>query len=738
MTFTAKKITLAWMLSLSTFAVSDAAFGQEVETEKETTVDEIVVRGERIARSILNTASSVAVVTSEDIESRNLESIADIFAQVANVAPSVNGRGFRIRGISNSNVTGAGNGGLATIYVDGAPLSNFAASFGPKDTWDIGQVEIFRGAQSASQGRDSLAGAIIIRSNDPIYEYEYKGRVRVEEFGGTTFSAVANIPLSSDQAALRIAVERKKSDGFIHNTTFDIDDYNFSEKTLGRVKLLLEPNNISALKSMFTFVYSENEFGGDNVQGPDVFARENTANILQKTEIKQIVATWEVDYDINDQWNISNVFSFNRAEFDDILDDDSRSTGGVNRRERVNDIDTLTEEVRVFYTTDTLNATAGIYYSKETEDNLRTILTGLDIGALAGAPALNTIYAAPFLIGGELTNKDKTTNYAAFFSADYDVSDFITINAGLRYDRETQDFEGNTLASLLSPIPDPALFGPFGPTIAAVNAGLAQFSGNNFEVVDETYDAWLPSASIIFHWADDFTTILQTKRAYRAGGGGTSLLEGPFSFNPEFAWTFEAGFRKKFMQGRAQISSNVYHMKWSDMQVVQLVPFGNGDFTVSNAANAELNGFEIEFKAQPNDAWNVFANVGYSDTKFTDFVTDSGDDFTGNSFRDAPNWTAAAGAGWHSIRNGFFVQADANFQNSAPTNFANTLFADKRTLVNAKIGYDFEKITISAFARNAFDAEYISEDLSEIFSAGAGLARIGNPRVLGFELKFSN
>lgn len=318
-----------------------------------------------------------------------------------------------------------------------------------------------------------------------------------------------------------------------------------------------------------------------------------------------------------------------------------------------------------------------------------------------------------------------------FVNVDYDLSSLVTMNIGLRYDHEKKDFNGGRTVSLGSTLPDPATFpAALAPTITLVNGLFESATGANPERVDTNYDAWLPQIGFVFHISDSFTATLQAKRAYRAGGGGTSLILGDYNFDPEYAWTYEAGLRKRFMDGQGLVKLDVYQMEWDDMQVLQLVPSSSGDFFVSNAAKSTLKGFEIEVSLSPTEEWNLFANVGYSDTEFKDFINQAGADLSGNEFPGASHWNAAAGFSWFSAV-GWFAQSAVNYQSKAPTNVQNDQFSDKRFIINAKVGYQWNNMQVNIFARNLLDENYVSNTTGNLVSVGA-------PQVFGIEFQISN
>ncbi|RZF57392.1 hypothetical protein EWE75_24850 [Sphingomonas populi] len=116
---------------------------------------------------MIEKCSSVAVTTNATITDQNLISAYDVLERTPNLSVNGNKTSFSIRGIDAFNVSGSGDGALASVYLDGAVLLETALAAGPLDLYDIAQVEVFRGPQSTVQGRNALAGAVIIRTTDP-------------------------------------------------------------------------------------------------------------------------------------------------------------------------------------------------------------------------------------------------------------------------------------------------------------------------------------------------------------------------------------------------------------------------------------------------------------------------------------------------------------------------------------------------------------------------------------------
>lgn len=214
---------LLTVCSFTTLAMAQATWAKEpgvlppTNDDPSFAVEAVIVTGEKASRSLQQTVASVAVTTAARIERENIQTFYDVVARTANMSETYGKTGFTIRGVSNMNVSGGGTGGLATVYVDGAALPIEAVYGGPLEMWDIGQVEVLRGPQSTLQGRNSLAGAVVITSANPTYTPQFRARIGLASGDERTVALAAGGPIVTDQLAFRAALEKKDSDGFVYN-----------------------------------------------------------------------------------------------------------------------------------------------------------------------------------------------------------------------------------------------------------------------------------------------------------------------------------------------------------------------------------------------------------------------------------------------------------------------------------------------------------------------------------------
>tara|TARA_Y100000052_G_scaffold27404_1_gene35095 strand:- start:18417 stop:20924 length:2508 start_codon:yes stop_codon:yes gene_type:complete len=238
------------------------------ETEESANVDPqvvlptIYVKGENSDQSLQDTVSSVAVHTGQDLEDAGLAQLSDSFRYTANVNLGSADGEFVIRGMPSDDLLGASTTPLAQIYVDGATLGDKAARIATDSIWDVDQIEILRGAQSTYQGRNALAGAVVITTMDPQFQWDAKGRVRylTSEYGDNVSSSIAfGGPILDDVLAFRISAELVEREGYTRNV-FTGNYVDFKDSHMVRGKLLFEPD--PDLSVLFSVEQKQVDFGG--------------------------------------------------------------------------------------------------------------------------------------------------------------------------------------------------------------------------------------------------------------------------------------------------------------------------------------------------------------------------------------------------------------------------------------------------------------------------------------------
>ncbi|MEM8596920.1 MAG: TonB-dependent receptor [Pseudomonadota bacterium] len=659
-------------------------------------LDQILVQGELQTRTLQDTQTSVAVITGEELDRRDDFDLYDVIERTPNVTSSFNERGFAIRGVDQRGPTAAGNGLVINTQVDGATLpDNLTSFFGPYSTWDLEQVEILRGPQSTQQGRNALAGAIVIRSADPTYDLAFKARgdVAARDTVGGAFAA--NLPLIDETLAFRVSAEHQRTDGWVTNPTLGVDDYDFREQTTVRAKLRFDPAD--TFSALLSFSHVENVGGEDLVDG-DLFPdrRVNFSELTAEEGANHNIANLRLSYDIGPALTLESESTYYFGSYRRI-EDSTQSPEPDGFLDRDQESRSIEQEVRLSYSSEALSGVIGGYFANvDLEDFTSTTSPGDGFG-LPG-----------FLIDSQFRTETDVTNLAIFGEAEIRVLPNLSVIAGARYDREERRFESVGALRLIPPIPG------------------APLPPDDLEVSDTTYDAFLPKAGLVYDWTEDFSTGITIQRGYRAGGSQRNGITGEVSeFDPEFTWNYELSVRSQWLDRRLTANANVFYTQWRDQQVNVSGPSGNVlDFTTVNAGKSRLYGGEVEIDFSATDNLALFASAGLAQTEFLDLV-DNGEDLSGNRFPLSPRVTAAFG-GAYLFDNGIEIRADASYTGAAFQDAQNTASTeiDRRFLVNASLGYETEAWGVSLWARNLLDNDYILQTTS-------GNVRTGEPLTVG-------
>ncbi|NND66334.1 MAG: TonB-dependent receptor, partial [Halioglobus sp.] len=302
----------------------------------------------------------------------------------------------------------------------------------------------------------------------------------------------------------------------------------------------------------------------------------------------------------------------------------------------------------------------------------------------------------------------------------------------------------------------------------------------------ESYSAWLPRASITYHYSEDISVFLSAQRGYRAGGTyvQSTILDGipvtlQDSYDPEYLTNFELGLRTYYPDHALTINGSVFYSTLEDQQISLPGPTGNSlDVFTANVGETEIYGLEVSSSYAATDSLNIYATLGLLHAEFTEFpfatqVPDS-QFFTlnGNEPELAPGITFSIGMSYKHA-SGAFADVNVSYIDGAETGVENLReedlvnpeipgsfvdlgidpalaegldeTADSRTNVNLRLGYEHENFKLALFGTNIFDDDTpLSQGFARVTAANGGLNffsepffKVQQPRTLGIQVDFS-
>lgn len=723
---------------------------------------DIVVTGEKIDRTLQETTTSVAVTTPRRLQEENIQTVQEVYQRTANLSETYGASGFTIRGIANRGIAAGGDAPLATVYVDGAALPTEILAAGPTDTWDVRQIEIFRGPQSTLQGLNALAGAVVIRTSDPSMDWETRGRVSIADYDTTQFAIAGGGPVIPGELAFRVSAEKRDSDGFVRNVTRNEPEAPIDSINL-RGKLLWTPSALPGLEARASYTHFESDagymFAYTDASVPDYFDnRTNASDYPNASSTRADMANLELDYAVGGGFSISAITNYSEVTSLRTYDGDDGAAALSYGRFSA-DYQTLSQELRLNYESDRLSGLFGLFYynrDQHSHSESRTLVPtpGATITALLRANGLDAatagyisgLYVAalpeiPVQYSADFPMKVETM--AVFADGKLGLTDRFSVLAGFRYDHEKNTVTVTQDTVFAGTYPNPAAYGapgsPIFLAIAGINAGVeglvSQASGAT-PTTKRTFDAFLPKLGIEMAWNDDISTAFVVQRGYRSGGTSANTARSEaFAYDPEFTWNYELSLRSQWLDGRVTLNANAFYVDWTDQQTTANFGLNLYDYHTVNAGKSHLYGFEIEASHRLNRNFDWYASIGHVRTRFDEFTTSVGTvtDLSGIEFPYAPRWTVAGGANFR-IESGFEFNLNASHRSSVYTDAAkpqDSWHIGARTLVNARLGYRQDHWGLSVFANNLLDEKYLQYDAR----ASRGIAVLGAPRVFGVALE---
>ncbi len=760
-----------------------------------TQVDTVVVTARRVSENIQSTPVSITAFTNTMLQQADITKTADLMLQTPGVFLSGSGGRensvFQIRGQSKA-LSGFNSPAVVSYFAD-VPQPTFGSSV---DLYDMASVQVLKGPQGTLFGRNTTGGAVLYYPATPGYDHAGYVEAGWGRFNDRQFEGAVDLPLVEDKAALRIAAQYDKRDGYTDNIgvggKLDGDDHRAF-----RASLRLDP--VSYVKNVTIFDYYDNFYAGDSV---NIVGLDNNPSLLDELGLRQAAAqelalqqgrgpfvvnsdtnpakeqvrkygvTNRTDVKLPDGLTFTNIFGYRRTFVAYNINTDGvpalASTGnpeigippglpltllnaGANTH-----TEQFTDEVQLKGKALGGKADFLLGFFELHSQPYGTTGTGDSIGQFGGSPTATFDY-----------NFYTENSQAVFANVNFDLGQFLhglRFDAGIRY---TWDHESACTAT------DNVTTGTIGPDGCA--AGVAPL----INATTNTAKSSAPTATVGFDWqiSPNIFTYVASRRGYRSGGINSPTLGGTLaslqSFGPEYVTDVEVGARTDFeLYGvRFRLNASGFVGFYDNVQIVLSglltqpgckvgdPAFGKPPFSpdgdcnpnndpqsgtlLVNAGQSRISGLDFDGFVKPIDHFTITFGGNVLDPQTESFNAPSQVASYVASSKIPFNLTARAtfSAGAHYDipvpRNGDIVLS-AEAYHSSRLAFTDTSLPSYN-LVNFSAdwnGIAGRPVDLDLYMSNAFDAYYQATGAVSGLALGFNSAIYGPPRQYGFRVRY--
>jgi iron complex outermembrane receptor protein len=689
----------------------------------------IVVTAEKKEEKLQDVPMSITALGGKALDNLQYRSFSDYAAMVPGLSLTSSQPGLTNLTLRGQNAGGVGS--TVAVYLDESPFGSSSALLngsilsGDFDTWDLQRVEVLRGPQGTLYGANSEGGLLKFVTAPPVLGvFSGAAEVSGEITGGTAGGEVrgmVNLPIG-DKVALRVGGFTQDLPGYIDDPTRNKEDLNGGHKYGGRVSLLAEP--IDSLTIRLTATSQQSRYAGTPQVDVNPTTLEPVLGDLKQQRFFNEPSSFEYkNYNATINWDaglfsILSTTSYGRLNSDFLVDDSSAQLApGVTLQDALGfgayvddlaDLNKFTQEIRISSpTTNFIEWQVGGYFTHE-QGHIFQHLNGFGIpgGAILPIPSLEVV---------TLDSTYKET--AGFANVTVHIIPQFDIQAGGRYSKNEQTaFEA--LSGLL---------------ISPPQAFSTPSEGHVY-----TY-------SFAPRWHLDADNMVYARLATGFRPGGPNALppvappDVPRAYGADKTTNIELGVKSSLLQGLLSIDASVFHVDWTDIQLLERVDnFGiNG-----NGGKAKSQGFEWAVGYVPVHGLTLQWTGAYTDAKLTT-PAPAVNGNTGDRLPYAPKWgtsldgeyDAAAFADWK-----YFVGATWTYVGSRMTDFGSDVAGTEQFRLSsyntygARVGLDNDHWRWTLYGKNLSNSRGVTSYASSGAPGLNGEIGITQPLTIGVTL----
>jgi iron complex outermembrane recepter protein len=681
---------------------------------------EIVVMARKRAESLQDAPISITAFSGDDLEERGTDGLLEVAAFTPNLVVQNNpGNGsstaaaaMYLRGVGQDDFAPTLEPGVG-VYVDGIYLARTVGAL--LDIVDIERLEVLRGPQGTLFGRNTIGGALSITTRKPDSTFGGVGEVTFGNDQRVNARATLNVPLSETLFA-RVSLGSFNQDGYVRHVA-DGRDLGADDTLTGRAALRWVPSDRFEL-NLSVDGTRDRESGA-----PYVITSIQTDNMNSFVTLNNVLATGD-PFSCYTPAQLNNPACYNQrylqgrdqvaGTFEQFSDLDlwgasltaDIDAGAVKFKSISSYRDMQSEFARDADGSDLLIAhLLDRLVQHQFSEELQALGTGFD-GRLSWITGLyyfeeggnnpNRVEFRPVIVksGGAYG----TRSWAVFSQATYDVTKKLSFTLGLRYTDEQKEF---TPDSVVLAVNVPPFILPLPPGTPVLPSTREKISANELT----------PLLSASFHWTPALMTYASYSEGFKSGGFTQRVFPPEPSlprFNPEFVKVYEVGFKLAGASRRWRLNGAAFHTRYDDLQVLTANLTRVGPF-IANAAQADIDGFELELAAIPADAWQVQLGAGYVDPQYKSIRSDALEITTDKHFRRISDWTLSGslsrafplGGGTLTPRLDWSYRSDY-FNDSTNTPELKT---EGYHLVNVGLGWERNGLSFALDVQNVFDEQ---------------------------------
>jgi iron complex outermembrane recepter protein len=675
-----------------------------------TTLNTIEITANRRREPAREVPMQVNALSSQELQRKGDASMRDYLTKEPGVSFVSGGAGvdqITMRGITTGNDISPTVGvyvdevpfGSSTIYGLGAQLALDMSLL------DLNHIELLRGPQGTLYGAGAMGGLLKYVTNEPDSEGGISGHAGVmlsgTEHGSLnhTESAVVNVPIKQDVAALRVSVFNQQDGGSVNRIGSDPEkDVDAASTRGGRASLTVTPTN--ALTVRLTATTQQIKRDGTGAVDYDFYTREPIyGDLTQSRQVNepfdQIIELYSANVEYDFGWARLNAISaYQTIRNSDITDNSivsqpfSTATAGLKAS-----TDKFTQELRLTSPANRkLEWIAGLFYTDEHSDQYQTLTatvpgTSIDL----------------------LTNHLPTTykEYAAYGDLTYHFTTRLSATAGLRIAHNDQTYDATSSGPL---------------------AGNANQPGQSADT-SKTY-----LFTLGYLLTQNSSVYARVATGYRPGGPQPSYhdpvtgLMSAGTFKPDTLTSYEVGYKADFLDKRASISVSAFDIEWKNIQINTVV---NTLGVVTNGGTARSKGLEFFGTLNPTPQWHLGAGLTYLDSRLTENVPGI-QAVSGDRMPNTPNLSATLNADYlfnvASYR--AYVGATETFTGQRNSNFPGSKALPNFSMpsyftTDLRAGIDLRKANVSFFVHNLFNKR-------GMLQAGTSFVPFGGPAEVSF------